>query len=135
MDPNPRILTTRGPPVKDKAPFLLLGLAFATPDGILLPLFALRRYTGAELGYEAAGCGAGDEAAQVGHGTEANTAHLKPAREFIEQALGLITVAAQQQTCGLAFVRQHLLGKDQFTTTRQRVRRTRRRGGVLWLLY
>ena len=61
--------------------------------------------------------------------------NLKAAREFIEQALGLITAPAQQQTCGLAFVRQHLLGKDQFTTTRQRVRRTRRRGGVLWLLY
>ena len=44
--------------------------------------------------------------------TEANTANLKPAREFIEQALGLITAPAQQQTCGLAFVRQHLLGKD-----------------------
>ena len=53
--------------------------------------------------------------------------------EFIEQALGVITATAQQQTCCLAFVRQHLLGKDQFTTTRQRVRRTRRRGGVLWL--
>lgn len=114
---------------------LLLGLAFATPDGILLPLFALGRYTGAELGYKAAGGGAGDEPAQVGHGAEANTANLKAAREFIEQALGLITAPAQQQTCGLAFVRQHLLGKDQFTTTRQRVRRTRRRGGVLWLLY
>lgn len=44
---------------------LLLGLAFATPDGILLPLLALGRYTWAELGYEAAGCGSGDEAAQV----------------------------------------------------------------------
>jgi hypothetical protein len=65
---------------------LLLGLAFATPDGILLPLRALGRYTRAELGYEAAGGGAGDEPAQVGHRAEANTANLKAAREFIEQA-------------------------------------------------
>src|SRR5512137_2141728 len=111
---------------------LLFGVAFATPEGFLLPLLALGCDTGAELRHETAGGSAGDEPAQVGHGAEPNTAHLKPAREFIEQALGLIAATAQQQTCGLAFVRQHLRGKDQFTTS-HRVRWIRRWHGVLWL--
>jgi hypothetical protein len=44
---------------------LLLGLAFATPDGILLPRLALGRYAWAELGHEAAGGGSGDNSTAI----------------------------------------------------------------------
>ncbi len=59
-------------------------------------------------------------------------ATLQSTGEFIEQGLGLITAVAQQQTCRLTLVRQHLLGKDQFTTT-HRDWWIRSRADVLWL--
>jgi hypothetical protein len=66
----------------------LLGLAFTTLSGALLTPSAARRRRGAELRHEAAGSGAADEAAQVGHWAAAHTAHLQPAGELVEQSTG-----------------------------------------------
>jgi len=93
---------------------------------------ARRSHARAHLRHEAAGSRTRNQPAQVGDRAAANRAHLQPAGEFIEQALGCISGTAQQQPCRLAFVRQHLFGKDQVTTTR-RVRRIPGCGARGWL--
>ncbi len=70
-----------------------------------------------ELRNECSGLGTCDQAAQVGHRAATHALGLKSAGQFIQDFLGLVATRVQQHSGGRAFLRQHLVRKDQVTTT------------------
>ena len=104
----------------------------------LLGLLAIGCNAQAEFRPEGAGLGTGDEAAQVGHRVAAHGMGLQSASLFVQKRLGLLATALQQLSGRFPFRRQHLLRKDQITTTTiqpigQRAGRMRLASRVLWL--
>ena len=95
---------------------LFLDLSLTLKINGLLALRTVGNDAGGEHWHEASSHRVGDESAQVGHGV-ANVTGLKPSGQFVEQGLGLLAAMAQQQSRGLALLRQQLVWKNQFTTT------------------
>ena len=118
----------------------LLGLARSALLHGQLAIDAFSRDCEAKLRNEGAGLGARDQASQVGHRAATHAIGLQSACQLIQECLGLVGTGPQQHAGSGALLRQHLVWKDQVTTTARsfgtagcRVWRARLTRYVLWL--
>lgn len=98
-----------------KAPFLCLAV-LAQDQFLLVPAPGYRNPQ-SKLRDELAGERTPDQTAQVRDRARVHRFRLQACAQFVEQCLGLIRTALDQEArCG-AFFREQRLGKDQITTT------------------
>jgi hypothetical protein len=114
---------------------LLLGFALLAQAQLFRLSAPGRRHALAQFRHELAGQGSSDQTTQVGDRAGMDCIRLHPGAQFVEQGLGLLRAALNQEECRRTLFREQAFRQDQITTTILRPRYISDSYPRGWLLY